>query len=37
MGVELVEGADLFVGDDDCVYTKTIYGPERVDVIYRTH
>ncbi|WP_462183138.1 circularly permuted type 2 ATP-grasp protein, partial [Klebsiella variicola] len=35
MGVELVEGADLFVGDDDCVYTKTIYGPERVDVIYR--
>nr|VUD33958.1 Domain of uncharacterised function (DUF404) [Raoultella sp. NCTC 9187] len=37
MGVELVEGADLFVGDDDCVYTKTIYGPERVDVILPTH
>lgn len=35
MGVELVEGDDLFVGDDDCVYMKTISGPERVDVIYR--
>lgn len=35
MGVELVEGSDLFIGNDDCVYTKTIYGPERVDVIYR--
>lgn len=35
MGVELVEGADLFVDEDDCVYMKTIYGPERVDVIYR--
>lgn len=35
MGVELVEGADLLVDDDDCVYTKTIYGPQRVDVIYR--
>ncbi|WP_316676452.1 circularly permuted type 2 ATP-grasp protein [uncultured Tolumonas sp.] len=35
MGVELVEGSDLFIGKDDCVYTKTIYGPERVDVIYR--
>lgn len=35
MGVELVEGSDMFVGDDDCVYMKTIYGPERVDVIYR--
>ena len=35
MGAELVEGADLFVGDDDCVYMKTIDGPERVDVIYR--
>ena len=35
MGVELVEGSDLFVGKDNCVYMKTIYGPERVDVIYR--
>jgi uncharacterized circularly permuted ATP-grasp superfamily protein len=35
MGVELVQGNDLFVDSDDCVYMKTIYGPERVDVIYR--
>ena len=35
MGVELVEGTDLLVGDDDCVYMRTIYGPKRVDVIYR--
>jgi uncharacterized circularly permuted ATP-grasp superfamily protein len=35
MGAELVEGADLVVGDDDCVYMKTIDGLERVDVIYR--
>ncbi|NLQ17659.1 circularly permuted type 2 ATP-grasp protein [Marinomonas sp. M1K-6] len=35
MGAELVEGSDLFVGDDDCVYMKTIDGSERVDVIYR--
>jgi uncharacterized circularly permuted ATP-grasp superfamily protein len=35
MGIELVEGSDLMVGDDDCVYMKTISGPERVDVIYR--
>ena len=35
MGAELVEGADLTVGDDDCVYMKTIHGPQRVDVIYR--
>jgi uncharacterized circularly permuted ATP-grasp superfamily protein len=35
MGAELVEGADLVVGDDDCVYMKTIKGHERVDVIYR--
>ena len=35
MGAELVEGSDLFVDEDDCVYMKTIYGPERVDVIYR--
>lgn len=35
MGVELVEGSDLFVAEDNCVYMKTIDGPERVDVIYR--
>ena len=35
MGVELVEGADLVVRDDDCVYMRTIDGLERVDVIYR--
>ena len=35
MGIELVEGSDLMVGDDDCVYTRTIYGPRRVDVLYR--
>jgi len=35
MGVELVEGSDLFVDRDDCCYMRTIYGPKRVDVIYR--
>jgi len=35
MGVELVEGSDLVVGDDECVYMKTIEGLSRVDVIYR--
>ncbi|MGH8552867.1 MAG: circularly permuted type 2 ATP-grasp protein, partial [Methylococcales bacterium] len=35
MGTELVEGGDLFVDQDDCVYVKTIGGPVRVDVIYR--
>lgn len=35
MGCELVEGSDLVVDDDDCVYMKTIGGLERVDVIYR--
>jgi uncharacterized circularly permuted ATP-grasp superfamily protein len=35
MGAELVEGADLVVADDDCVYMKTIGGLERVHVIYR--
>jgi uncharacterized circularly permuted ATP-grasp superfamily protein len=35
MGVELVEGSDLVVGEDDCVYMRTIEGLERVDVIYR--
>lgn len=35
MGVELVEGGDLLVKDDDCVYMRTIKGLEKVDVIYR--
>ncbi len=35
MGAELVEGADLFVGNFDCVYMRTVRGPKRVDVIYR--
>jgi uncharacterized circularly permuted ATP-grasp superfamily protein len=34
MGIELVEGSDLYV-DDDFVYMQTVYGPKRVDVIYR--
>lgn len=35
MGAQLAEGRDLVVGEDDCVYTRTIHGLERVDVIYR--
>jgi len=35
MGVELVEGFDLVVENDDCVYMRTIKGLEKVDVIYR--
>ncbi len=35
MGAVLVEGADLVVGDDDCVYMRTVGGRERVHVIYR--
>jgi uncharacterized circularly permuted ATP-grasp superfamily protein len=34
MGVELVEGGDLVVGDDDVCYMRTIEGLTRVDVIY---
>jgi uncharacterized circularly permuted ATP-grasp superfamily protein len=34
MGVELVEGADLFVRDDR-VFMRTTVGAQRVDVIYR--
>ena len=34
MGVELVEGQDLFV-KDGFVYMRTTAGPQRVDVIYR--
>ncbi len=35
MGAELVEGSDLVVDRDDCVYMRTIEGLVRVDVIYR--
>jgi len=35
MGAELVEGSDLFVDDDNCLYMRTVDGPERVDVVYR--
>ncbi|MGO1766921.1 MAG: circularly permuted type 2 ATP-grasp protein, partial [Advenella sp.] len=34
MGIELVEGKDLFV-KDDYVYMRTTQGPQRVDVMYR--
>jgi uncharacterized circularly permuted ATP-grasp superfamily protein len=34
MGIELVEGQDLFV-KDGFVYMRTTQGPKRVDVIYR--
>ncbi|GLU30545.1 circularly permuted type 2 ATP-grasp protein [Trinickia caryophylli] len=34
MGVELVEGQDLFV-EKGLVYMRTTQGPQRVDVIYR--
>jgi uncharacterized circularly permuted ATP-grasp superfamily protein len=34
MGIELVEGQDLFV-KDDYVFMRTTQGPKRVDVIYR--
>ena len=34
MGIELVEGRDLFVSDG-AVYKRTTKGPQRVDVIYR--
>ncbi len=34
LGVELVEGSDLFVRDD-VVYMRCTDGPRRVDVIYR--
>ena len=35
LGVELVEGSDLVVLDDDIVHMRTVGGLERVDVIYR--
>jgi uncharacterized circularly permuted ATP-grasp superfamily protein len=34
MGIELVEGQDLYVQDTN-VYMRTTRGPQRVDVIYR--
>jgi uncharacterized circularly permuted ATP-grasp superfamily protein len=34
MGIELVEGRDLFV-DDNLVFVKTTKGRKRVDVVYR--
>ena len=34
MGIELVEGQDLFVLDD-LLYMRTTRGPRRVDVVYR--
>lgn len=34
MGIELVEGRDLFV-EENIVYMKTTRGPQRVDVVYR--
>ncbi|MAT73210.1 MAG: hypothetical protein CMJ58_27305 [Planctomycetaceae bacterium] len=34
MGVELVQGSDLYV-DGGFVYMRTTLGPQRVDVIYR--
>lgn len=34
MGIELVEGRDLFV-DGNQVFMKTTRGPQRVDVVYR--
>lgn len=34
MGIELVEGQDLFVRDE-AVFMRTTQGPQRVDVVYR--
>ncbi|MDO9104988.1 MAG: circularly permuted type 2 ATP-grasp protein [Methylovulum sp.] len=35
IGAQLVEGGDLIVKEDDCVYMRTIEGLDKVDVIYR--
>ena len=35
MGTEVVEGSDLMVLDDDCVYMRCIEGLRRVDTVYR--
>ena len=34
LGIEIVEGRDLFV-ENDVVFMRTTEGPKRVDVIYR--
>lgn len=35
MGAQLVEGGDLVVDTDDCVYMRTVDGLTRVDTVYR--
>ncbi|MDF1658958.1 MAG: circularly permuted type 2 ATP-grasp protein [Verrucomicrobiales bacterium] len=35
MGAEIVQGQDLVVKSDDCVYMKTTVGLKKVDVLYR--
>ena len=35
MGIPLVEGSDLTVGEDDYVYLRSTTGLERIDVVYR--
>lgn len=35
IGAELVQGSDLFVDSDNCVYMKAVEGVSRVDIIYR--
>ncbi len=35
IGAHLVEGQDLIVDNDNCVYMATIQGYQKVDVIYR--
>jgi len=35
MGAQLVEGGDLVVESDDCVYMRTVAGLTRVDTVYR--
>jgi uncharacterized circularly permuted ATP-grasp superfamily protein len=35
MGAHLVEGQDLVVADDDCLYMRAVGGLVRVDVVYR--
>ena len=35
MAAQLVEGSDLVVGRDDCLYMRTIDGLVKVDVVYR--
>lgn len=35
MGAQLVEGGDLVVDSDDCLYMRTVDGLTRVDTVYR--